>query len=219
MTATQGNPRGEYAKTAARRQEILQAAADVFSASGYRKGSLRDVAERVGLSQAGLLHHFPSKNHLLEAVLAWRDDEARARMGQPPPQGIDMIRAFVDLAEYNQSTPGLVDLYVVLSAEATSPEHPVHDYFVRRYAEVGLSVRTAFERAAADGHLRPGVDCASAARQLVAVMDGLQVQWLLGHGEIDMAADLRRFLQPLLTVELDTAAARPTEQGTRKRAC
>lgn len=199
---TSARTRGEYAKTAARRQEILQAAADVFSASGYRKGSLRDVAERVGLSQAGLLHHFPSKDRLLEAVLAWRDEQGRARMGEEAPEGIDLIRALIDLAKYNQSTPGLVDLYVVLSAEATSPEHPVHEYFVRRYTDVIGTVRAAFERAAAEGQVHPGVDCASAARQLLAVMDGLQVQWLLLGDSVDMAADLRRFLQPLFTVEL-----------------
>ena len=52
--------RGEYAKSAQRRQQIVDAAVEVFSLAGYRKGSLRDVADKVGLCQAGLLHHFPS---------------------------------------------------------------------------------------------------------------------------------------------------------------
>jgi hypothetical protein len=62
--------------------------------------------------------------------------------------------------------------------------------------------REAFERAAEEGHLRPGTDCASAARTLIALMDGLQIQWLLDREGVDMAADLRRYLQPLLTVEV-----------------
>ena len=53
-----GKPRGSYAKTAARRREILEAGIEVFSANGFRSGSIRDIAERVGMSQAGLLHHF-----------------------------------------------------------------------------------------------------------------------------------------------------------------
>ena len=82
--------RGEYAKTAERRQQIVSAAVEVFSAAGYRKGSLRDVADKVGLSQAGLLHHYPSKEHLLEAVLTWRDEvsrpvDGRAAAGGPRP--------------------------------------------------------------------------------------------------------------------------------------
>ena len=179
----------------------MDAAVEVFSSSGYRKGSLRDVADKVGLSQAGLLHHFPSKEHLLQAVLAWRDDLSGRMMGDPLPQGIDLLRGLVALAEYNASTPELVELHVIVSAEGTSADHPLRDYFVGRYVSVLAETRRAFERAAAEGQLRPGVDCASAARTLIALMDGLQMQWLLDR-TIDMAADLRRYLQPLLTVEL-----------------
>jgi AcrR family transcriptional regulator len=202
MTETVGRPRGEYAKTPARRQEIVMAAVEVFSAAGYHKGSLRDVAEKVGLSQAGVLHHFPSKNHLVEAVLAWRDEDTVTRMGGQIPEGLAFLRALVDLAAYNQSTPELVELHVALSAEATAPEHPIHKYFVQRYVFVGAAVRRAFEVTAARGELRPGVDCAGAARSLLALMDGLQLQWLLDRDAVDMAADVRRYVQSLLTVDL-----------------
>src|SRR4051794_22900238 len=101
MTATAPRSRGEYAKTPARRHEILTAAVEVFSTSGFHKGSLRDVAERAGLSQAGLLHHFPSKHHLIEAVLTWRDDQSRLRIGDHEA-GLDRLRALIDLVEYNQ---------------------------------------------------------------------------------------------------------------------
>jgi AcrR family transcriptional regulator len=199
---TAAKRRGEYAKTPERRQQIVDAAVEVFSASGYRKGALRDVAEKVGISQAGLLHHFPSKEHLLEAVLDWRDDTSRRLIGEPFPEGIDLLRALLKVAEYNASTPELVELHVIVTAEGTSEEHPRRDYFVARSAWLIGLVRQAFERAAAEGQLRPEVDCASAARTLLALMDGLQIQWLLNRDQVDMAADLRRYLQPLLTVEL-----------------
>lgn len=154
------------------------------------------------MSQAGLLHHFPSKNHLLEAVLGWRDEDSMARLGAERREGLDFIRALVELAVHNQTTPELVELHVVLSAEATSPEHPAHEYFMRRYARVISAVQRAFEKAAANDQLCPGVDCAGAARTLIALMDGLQVQWLIGRPVIDMPAELRRYLRPLLAVEL-----------------
>jgi len=199
---TVAKTRGEYAKTPERRQQIVDAAVEVFSSSGYRKGSLRDVADKVGLSQAGLLHHFPSKERLLQAVLTWRDSVSARLIGEPLPEGIDLLRGWVALAEYNASTPELVELHVIVSAEGTSQDHPLRDYFVGRYVNVLDLVRQAFERAAAEGQLRPGVDCASAARTLIALTDGLQIQWLLNRDQVDMAADLRRYLQPLLTVEL-----------------
>ena len=88
MVETRGR-RGEYAKSAGRRQEIVAAALEVFSEAGYHKGSIRDVADRAGLSQAGVLHHYPSKTLLLQAVLDWRDEDALARMGKVPPRGLD----------------------------------------------------------------------------------------------------------------------------------
>ncbi len=195
-------PRGAYAKSAGRRREILRAAVEVFSEHGYRKGSLRDVAERVGMTQAGVLHHYPSKAHLLEAVLAWRDRETTIRMGDPPPEGVDHLRATVDLAAFNATTPELVELYAVLAAEATAPDHPAHEYFIGHYAHVLGSLRTALQTAAAEGELRPGIDPDSTARATVALMDGLQLQWLLDREAVDMAEELRRYLQPLLTVAL-----------------
>jgi AcrR family transcriptional regulator len=194
--------RGEYAKTAERRQQIVSAAVEVFSAAGYRKGSIRDVAEKVGLSQAGLLHHYPSKEHLLEAVLTWRDEMSRQLIGEPLPEGLDLLRGLVKATEYNETTPELVELHVIVSAEGTSADHPLRNYFVNRYADLFERVRQAFERAADEGQLRPDVDCASAARTLIALMDGLQLQWLLDRDHVDMAGDLRRYLQPLLTVDL-----------------
>jgi AcrR family transcriptional regulator len=202
MTATPPRSRGEYAKTAGRRHEILSAAVDVFSSAGFHKGSLRDVAERAGLSQAGVLHHFPSKTHLVEAVLEWRDDQSRERF-ERKDAGVDLLRDAVELIDSNQrETPELVELFATLSAEATSSDHPAHDYFARRYRWVIDYMRGGFERAAEEGALRPDVDCASAARTLVALMDGLQVQWLYDRDSVDMAAEVRRYLQTLLTVEL-----------------
>jgi AcrR family transcriptional regulator len=202
MTTTARKPRGPYGKTAARRQEIVAAAVEVFGTVGYNKGSLREVAELVGISQAGLLHHFPSKEHLLEAVLTWRDDDARALMGDPFPTGVDLLRGMVELARFNAQRPQLIELHVIVSGEGSSAEHPLHDYFVRRYEYVFDLLKAAFDEAAQRGELRPGVDSAVSARAVIALLDGLQLQWLLHRDQVDMAAELRRYLQFLVTVEI-----------------
>jgi len=193
--------RGEHAQTPARRQEIVNAGLAVFSSAGFHRGSLRDVAERAGLSQAGLLHHFPSKKHLLKAVLTWRDDVARRELGEPVPDGLDLIRCLVARPPTTR-TRELVRLHVIVSAEGVFADHPVHGYVYERQGSLVTMTRKAFERAAADGEVRRDVDCAAAARTLIALMDGLHVQWLLHPDEVDMTADLRRCLQPWLTVDL-----------------
>ena len=201
MTTTR-KPRGQYGKTRARRQEIVDAAVEVFATVGYNKGSLREVADRVGMSQAGLLHHFPSKEHLLEAVLTWRDDDARMRLGDPVPQGVNLLRALVELAEFNEQRPALIEMHVIVSGEGASAEHPLHEYFVRRYEAAFTRVKDAFDEAGERGELRPGVDSAVSARAVIALLDGLQLQWLLHRDRVDMSAELRRYLQYLVTVEI-----------------
>ncbi|MCX7522702.1 TetR/AcrR family transcriptional regulator [Microbacterium sp. STN6] len=198
-----GKPRGAYAKTAARRREILAAGIEVFSSSGFRNGSIRDIADRVGMSQAGLLHHFASKIDLLTAILEWRDHEDRERLDlQGQPKGLEAVRSLLELVEHNSRVPGLVELYCTLSAEATSADHPAHQYFIDRYRTVVGYAVESFELMRQRGELADGVEPASAGRSMIAVMDGLQVQWLLNRESLDMALELRHHVQPLLTVDL-----------------
>jgi AcrR family transcriptional regulator len=202
MTMT-GKSRGTYAKTAGRRRDILEAGIEVFANHGFRNGSLREIAERVGMSQTGLLHHFANKNELLAGVLELRDDRSLALVGLDETPGIETIRGMARVAEYNAiEAPGLVELHCVLSAEATAPEHPAHQYFFNRYKFVVDLLGEAFTNARNAGQLIDGVDPGSAARSLVALSDGLQVQWLLDPDSLDMAEELRRYLRPLFTVEI-----------------
>ncbi len=187
--------RGPYRKTAARQQEILDAALTVFGRSGYRSGSIREIAEAVGMSQAGLLHHFESKDALLTAVLRHRDERSRPLFSQA--RGIEFLVSAVEA--FRVTERGTAELYCVLSAEATAPEHPAHDYFTERYSWLRSVLTDAFERMASAGQLRPGVEPAAAARSSVAVMDGLQLQWLLDPASVDMAADLSAHFRSLAT--------------------
>ncbi len=195
-------PRGPYAKSEQTRKAILDAALKVFAESGYRSGSLRNVADRVGMSEAGLLHHFPSKSALLAAVLERRDEQTQEQFDFDPTHGIEVLRSLVKLAEYNASTPGVVELFCTLAAEATSPEHPAHGYFRDRYAFTrGMTLR-AFQELDEKGLLSPHVTPEVASRGVIALMDGLQIQWLLDRDSLDMAGDLRGYLSTLVQTAL-----------------
>jgi AcrR family transcriptional regulator len=194
--------RGPYAKSQQTRKAILDSALLVFAESGYRSGSLRDVAEQVGMSEAGLLHHFTSKKALLAAVLERRDEQTQARFELVPERGRGTLRSAVELVEYNASTPGVVELFCTLSAEATSPSHPAHQYFINRYEMATTVFGGTFAELADRGELRDGVDPAVAARGTIALMDGLQIQWLLDRDSVDMAADLRAYFASLVVGEV-----------------
>lgn len=191
-------PRGQYAKTEAKRTAILEAALEVFSESGYRSGSLRDIATRVGTSDAGLLHHFPSKTALLQAVLDHRQQRDRTFTDIGAQDGRVALRGVVALAAHNAETPGVVELYATLAAEATTPDHPAHAHFVQRYESVREAGIGIFERLHQEGRLRPGLTPARAGVLTIAVMDGLQLQWLLDRESVDMAVELQAFLESIV---------------------
>jgi len=195
MTDTQDRKRGSYPKGQARRQEILDAALLVFGKSGFHSGSLREIAKRVQLTPAGVLHHFASKEDLFTEVLRQRDERVRAAVGDVSE--ITLLEQMRKVVAYNQTTRGLTSLYTVISAEATDYEYPVHAYFVERYAATAADTERVLSEAQRNGLVRTDLDVRHASRLITAVMDGLQQQWLL-DGSVDMPAAFDEFLRGYL---------------------
>lgn len=191
--APSSNRRGPYAKSTKQRDVIIRAALEYFGQHGYHGASMREIARQVGLSQAGLLHHFPTKAELLIAVLEDRDNlsgsaaAAAARTGDDPLAGMTAVVA--DNARQRQ----LVQMFTVVSAEATDEHHPAHEYFRRRSGDVLGLMRTGLDKAKAQGLVEPDLDVEQAARQCQALMYGLQVQWLFDP-TTDMVATFEHYL-------------------------
>lgn len=190
------SPRGQYANGLARRAEILQSASQYFAKQGFEAGTIKDIAAECGISRAGLLHHFPTKESLLEAVLEKRDREDRAWFIPYVRDygAIGVLRGMVDLAAHNRSVPGLIELFTRLAAEATNPTHPAHDYFRDRYARLRSSTSSTIAATQAAGAVHADLDPDRAAMQLTALMDGLQIQWLLDRS-LDMGGQVDALLR------------------------
>ena len=177
--------RGQYAKGIAKREEILDVALELFTKKGYDRTSVREIARLAGLSQAGLLHHFSTKEELFIEVLRRRDvrnrEEFQAGQGDP-----DSISRLVSIVRNNMTQPGLVRLYVTMSAESTDVDSTARSFFVERYrslrAEVAKDVRTKQQL----GELSAELDPDAVASLLIAAADGLQIQWLLESDGPDM---------------------------------
>jgi AcrR family transcriptional regulator len=189
--ATPARSRGPYAKTEARRAEILRTALVAFSARGFQGSSLREIAEAVGLSQAGVLHHFASKEALLAAVLAEKDAESVSHF--EGANGVGVLDALRGVVAENLLQPGLIRLFTTLSAEAINEDHPAHEYFQLRYAAARELIAGALGQGQHDGDVDAELDVEMAAALLIAIMDGLQIQWLLNE-DFDMLAAFDAFL-------------------------
>jgi AcrR family transcriptional regulator len=185
-------PRGPYAAGREARRAIVEAARTVFAERGFRAGSLRDVGEKAGVSAANVVHHFGSKEGLLLAVLEARDEGSGQELVALFGRG-ELVRGLRALVRTNSLERDLIRLYTTLGTEATDPAHPAHDYFRARYADIRGYLASGIEQARATGTLPPGPDAREVAAGLLAVMDGLQTQWLLDE-TFDMTAAFDAYL-------------------------
>lgn len=198
--------RGQYAKGIARRDEILEKALDVVAHVGYSRATVKQIADAAGVSPNGVLHHFGSKEALFAEILRRRDELELAKRVPTPAAGevgsgdlphvgsMEGLAAGVaQLLRHNASVPGFVQLYGRLSNEATEPGHPSHRYFEQRYQTVRGSMRAAFEDLDVAGALPAAADPAKLATLMVALIDGLQTQWMYDE-RIDMAEHVEYFL-------------------------
>jgi AcrR family transcriptional regulator len=161
-----------------RRAEIVEAATRLIAERGYRGLTVQGVAEACDLTVAGVLHHMGTKDGILVAVLEHRDVvdvEAAQQLthgAAGPREHLDAIMA------RNAAQPEIVRLYSVLGAESLDAAHPAHAYFQRRYAR---------SRAELAELLADSVDDPEgAAVQVLAAMDGLQLQWLRSPATFDL---------------------------------
>ncbi|MFC0675947.1 TetR/AcrR family transcriptional regulator [Brachybacterium hainanense] len=196
-------PREEhgYRTGRARRAQILAAASDLFARDGYGDTALARIAQSAGASKSAVLHHFGSKEGLLEAVLDERDRALRALAGRPPDpaqgrEGLDLIARQAQEASRRQ--PGLIQLYAVLSCEAAAPAHPAHTYVAERFVAVLADVTALFGQARDRGELPPHRDPEQEAMLYVALWDGLQYRWLYDR-EVDISAELGAHLAQVLS--------------------
>ncbi|WP_255579395.1 TetR family transcriptional regulator C-terminal domain-containing protein [Cryobacterium sp. PAMC25264] len=131
-----------------------------------------------------MLHYFESKDDLWVALLRTRDEiDAAKDPDDPDPAG-----TFAATVRHNADVPGLVQMFANLSAAAaTDPEHPANAYFRERYAHSRRTIAAGLARMQASGRLDSSVDPEMLASILMAVSDGMQVQWMYDDTR-DMAA-------------------------------
>jgi AcrR family transcriptional regulator len=198
MSETAKPRRTQAERTQQRKEQVIREAIRFFGQNGYHGARLADIAQAAGVTEPGLLHHFPSKAHLLMEVLAERDRIDRERFDPSLHDGTkDPLDPLQKLAEYNETVPGLVQLFTVLVAESIDEKHPAHEFFERRYENLREQNVAALREAQARGDVRRDIPAEDLVTMLFAMMDGLQVQWLYAPEQIEMARLFERFLKLL----------------------
>lgn len=185
-------------RSALRRKEILESAARTIGRRGYAGATLAAIAEDVGISAPSLLHHFRNKESLLTELIDYRDDVSREIGGTSfDAGGQTALDHLGDTAAANAEQRGLTQLYAVLLGESITEGHPAQSYFRERLAGLRVMVRDAILTAISDPTVSE-TDVLEVSAAIVAVMDGVQYQFLLDPDAVDMAAVTRRAIRALL---------------------
>ncbi|MET9972364.1 helix-turn-helix domain-containing protein [Streptomyces sp. NPDC006356] len=160
-----------------RREEVLRAAMEVFAERGYRATSIDAVAERAGLTRQGVLHYYPSKKRLLLALLHFREELNRENVsgGTDVP---DVPGRFAEAVAFEQEHPCLAQVHSVVMAEAVTGQEPAGEYARERRRTLQNHLTRLLTERYGD-RLPSGLPAATAATALLALVEGIQQQWLV----------------------------------------
>ena len=164
-----------FAKGDDRKQRILAVALRLLTRNGWRNTTLAQIAKEAGVTPAGLLHHFESKEQLLHAVVDARDaddDEHADRSG-------DLIEEIARVGERVNRAPQLVGSFAVLLVENLMPDAPLHNRLHARHKAAIDIVADIIRRGQLSGKYRDDFDPALKAMQIVSLVNGLEISWLL----------------------------------------
>ena len=95
------------------REKIRAVALELFSTKGFEQTSLREIAERVGLTKASLYYHYPSKQTLLLAVVdpvisGWRTIvEDTARLAHTPESVREVVERCLEVFLRHRAIAGV----------------------------------------------------------------------------------------------------------------
>ena len=187
----EGDDRNRQARGERRRQEILDAAVELFASKGFRAADVTELAARVGMTRPGVLYYFGTKDRLLREALTERE---RVEITRVPPTTIEGIREI--FAEVPRSV--VHDrLFHVLSAESFDEDDPLHDFFVERYEVARDWWRAVLVAEQEAGRARSDIDVDRLSAEVLGTLMGIEHQWLMDPERVDLVATVTDYLDRL----------------------
>jgi AcrR family transcriptional regulator len=172
------------------REDILEAAAQVFREKGFHGASMQDIAEAVNLQKASLYHHVSSKQEILLALLDRALELLLERIAPMASQNLpadkklsQMIRAYLQILAEN------TDLSAVLLFEHRSLERKQHARHVPNRDKFEALWRNVLMEGASTKLFRYD-DPALTARAILGILNWT-ITWYRPNGDltIDQIAD------------------------------
>jgi AcrR family transcriptional regulator len=161
-----------------RRPQLLSAAAELLYEKGFADTQVSDVAERVGMSAANVLHYFHSKDALLEQALDFDEEEffyepltaELQALERPTDKLVHLLRRIADPPRRLNDWTLLIETWARALRSAVVRDAAERD--ARRFADILSSVVREGQLA---GEFRDDVDPEAFAVLVNGLVDGLGV--------------------------------------------
>ncbi|MCD5971597.1 TetR/AcrR family transcriptional regulator [Pseudomonas quasicaspiana] len=182
-----------------RKLEIIQAAMVIFARDGFAGATLTNVAKVAGISQVGLLHHFPNKLALLHAVLQHRDQYIATRLQEADEvASLDGFLAFLQfIMKFSTEDAAVSQALMIINTESLSVTHPANRWFSERFEIVHGHINAQLNLLIEAGEIRADTDVKQVSLEIASMMDGMQIQWLRSPDYVPIERAFARFLERL----------------------
>lgn len=181
----------------AKKQDILEAAINVFAQKGVAKTKMADVAKAAGIGKGTIYEYFNSKEDIFAESFRYfmlQVETAIARRLFRIYDPLEKLDAIIDgwVEVVQQTSTAFLAIMMDFWAEGVRHEDKTAAFDLKEmYAESREMMIRIIEEGITKGTILP-VNSTIAASILIGAMDGLMLQWILDHGlfEVDEAAEV-----------------------------
>jgi TetR/AcrR family fatty acid metabolism transcriptional regulator len=185
------------------RQRIIDAAIQLFARKGYHQTSITDLASVASLTKGALYHHFANKDALLYAVLQaareiWREEVVRDVL--KARSALDRLNVlFENHARLIREREMFCLMLSGLVMEMDGVDEGAMVALREIFADLTLFIQRIIEKGQRAGEIRSDLDARLTALNIIGMLEGNNIPWMLNRGQVDYGEMMRSLEQILMS--------------------
>jgi len=168
-------------RVAARKAQILDAAATVFSQKGFERATTREIAAAADVSEGTLYNYFKNKRDLLLGLVQNIANETLQNLDVTQPGDVEATMQQILTQRFQQARHR--PLLTLFLHEARLQPDVYRQYIQQVFQPIKRGLETAMQALIEQGAMRP-IDPAIAARALISMSMGFAVLFELGNDPV-----------------------------------
>jgi len=182
-----------------RKQQILNAALEVFKRKGYEKATLKDIVEEAGMSRGWIYLYFKDKIEIFEALILYLDqqidDSILNRSNQQSKAKIirDFLESYYDIFPTIEDSiyPAIYEFWISGWREPRAKA-----FFMNRYEKIRELLSNLIQEGIKQGEFQPSIPAEDIAKMMMSTVDGILIHSLaFGAQTIDANDQVNLLLQ------------------------